>query len=179
MVISCRMKKAGFRFYLCFREYHRVPWVAVLCERSFLFCLPGEHLVSEKDGAQASSLLQNLPWGFLIIMSRANSSMLLEHPRWSDPCANREKNQLSISPIHPVVLGHLCLAFHDTFGISQLVKNQPAMPETPVQFLGWEDPLEKGKATHSSILAWRIPWTVHGVAKSRTWQSDFHFHFGI
>ena len=43
--------------------------------------------------------------------------------------------------------------------IAQLVKNQPAMQETLVQFLGWEDPLEKGKATHSSILAWRIPWT--------------------
>ena len=47
-----------------------------------------------------------------------------------------------------------------------------------LRFLGWEDPLEKGKATHSSILAWRIPWTtVHGVAKSRTRLSDFHFHF--
>ena len=44
--------------------------------------------------------------------------------------------------------------------IAQLVKNLPAMQETLVQFLGWEDPLEKGKATHSSILAWRIPWTV-------------------
>ena len=44
--------------------------------------------------------------------------------------------------------------------IAQLVKNPPAMQETLVQFLGWEDPLEKGKATHSSILAWRIPWTV-------------------
>ena len=41
----------------------------------------------------------------------------------------------------------------------QLVKNLPAMPETWVQSLGWDDPLEKGKATHSSILAWRIPWT--------------------
>ena len=41
--------------------------------------------------------------------------------------------------------------------------------------LGWEDPLEKGKATHSSILAWKIPWTVHGVAKSWTQLSDFHF----
>ena len=41
--------------------------------------------------------------------------------------------------------------------IAQLVKNPPAMQETPVQFLGQEDPLEKGKATHSSILAWRIP----------------------
>ena len=44
--------------------------------------------------------------------------------------------------------------------IVQLVKNLPASPETPVRFLGGEDPLEKGKATHSSILAWRIPWTV-------------------
>ena len=39
------------------------------------------------------------------------------------------------------------------------VKNLPAMWETQVQSLGWEDPLEKGMATHSSILAWRIPWT--------------------
>ena len=42
--------------------------------------------------------------------------------------------------------------------------------------LGWEDPLEKGQAPHSSILAWRIPWTtVHGVSKSWTRLSDFHF----
>ena len=44
--------------------------------------------------------------------------------------------------------------------VVQLVKNQPAIRETWVQSLGWEDALEKGKATHSSILAWRIPWTV-------------------
>ena len=43
----------------------------------------------------------------------------------------------------------------------QLVKNPPAMQETWVLSLGWKDPLEKGKATHSSILAWRIPWTVY------------------
>ena len=43
---------------------------------------------------------------------------------------------------------------------SQLVKNPPAMWETWVWSLGWGDPLEKGKPTHSSILAWRIPWTV-------------------
>ena len=40
-----------------------------------------------------------------------------------------------------------------------MVKNPPATQETWVQFLGWEDPLEKGIATHSSILAWEIPWT--------------------
>ena len=44
--------------------------------------------------------------------------------------------------------------------VAQLVKNPPAIWETWLQSLGWEDPLEKGKATHSSILAWRIPWTV-------------------
>ena len=44
--------------------------------------------------------------------------------------------------------------------VAQLVKNPPARLETWAQSLGWEDPLEKGKATHSSILAWRIPWTV-------------------
>ena len=43
--------------------------------------------------------------------------------------------------------------------VSKLVKNLPAMQETWVQPLGWEDPLEKGKATHFSVLAWRIPWT--------------------
>ena len=55
--------------------------------------------------------------------------------------------------------------------MAQLVKNLPVMWETWVQSLGWEDPLERGPATHSSILAWRIPWTVwsvHGVAKSQT-----------
>ena len=59
--------------------------------------------------------------------------------------------------------------------VAQLVKNLPAVRETWVRSLGWEDPLEEGVATHSSILAWRIPidrgaWraTVHGVAKSRT-----------
>ena len=45
--------------------------------------------------------------------------------------------------------------------VAQLVKNLPAMWETWVQSLGWEDPLEKGQTTHSSILVWRIPWTVY------------------
>ena len=63
--------------------------------------------------------------------------------------------------------------------VAQLVKNPPAMQETLVRFLGWEDPLEEGMASHFSILAWRIPmdrgaWraTVHGVTKSWTRLSD-------
>ena len=63
--------------------------------------------------------------------------------------------------------------------VGQTVKNLPAMLETWVLSLGWEEPLEEGIATHSSILAWRIPmdrgaWqaTVLGVAKTWTQQSD-------
>ena len=63
--------------------------------------------------------------------------------------------------------------------VTQMVENLPAMQEIQVQSLGGEDPLEKEMVTHSSILAWRIPWTrgvwqaiVHGVAKSRTQLSD-------
>ena len=48
----------------------------------------------------------------------------------------------------------------DLCQVTQLVKNLPAMHETLVGSLGWEDSLEKGKVTHSCILAWRIPWTV-------------------
>ena len=63
--------------------------------------------------------------------------------------------------------------------VAQMVKNPPAMRETWVQSLGWEDPLEEGMATHFSILAWRIPkdrgawWaTIHEVAKSWAWLSS-------
>ena len=51
--------------------------------------------------------------------------------------------------------------------VAQLVKNLPVMWETWVLSLGWEDPLEKGKATHSNILAWRIPWTLKSMGSQR------------
>ena len=51
--------------------------------------------------------------------------------------------------------------------VAQLVKNLPAMWEAWVQSLGWEDLLEKGNATHSRILAWRIPWTVQSMGLQR------------
>ena len=63
--------------------------------------------------------------------------------------------------------------------VAQMIKNLPAIQETWVPSLGWEDPLEEGMATYSSIFAWRIPrdrgaWraTVHGVAKSQTQLSN-------
>ena len=52
--------------------------------------------------------------------------------------------------------------------VTQLVKNPPAVPESQVQSLGWEDPLEKRKAIHSSILAWRIPWTVQSMGSKES-----------
>ena len=74
---------------------------------------------------------------------------------------------------------HLVISLKGASLVAQMVKNLPAMWETQVWSLSWEDPLEEGMATHSSILAWRIlmdrgPWkdTVHGVAKSLTWLSD-------
>ena len=58
-----------------------------------------------------------------------------------------------------LISGSFALAkFHMEF-MAQLVKNLPAVQETWVQTLGWEDPLGKEMATHSRILAWRIPWT--------------------
>ena len=70
--------------------------------------------------------------------------------------------------------------------VVQMVTNLPAIQETQFLFLDWADPLAKGMATHSSILAWRIPmdrgasWaTVHGITKSKMQLSNQHFHFFI
>ena len=66
------------------------------------------------------------------------------------------------------------------FPVAQLVKNPPAMQETWVQSLDWEDPLEKGKATHSRILAWRLPGTKQSTGlQSWTQLSEFRFHSSL
>ena len=64
------------------------------------------------------------------------------------------------------------------FPVAQMVKNLSTMWETWVQSLGWEDPLEKGKATHSGILTWRIPWTVSpwGHKESDTTKQLSQYH---
>ena len=69
--------------------------------------------------------------------------------------------------------------------LAQMVKNPPAMQETWVRSLGWEDTLEKSTATHPSILAWRISWTEESRGlqsmewHSQTGLSDFHVHFSL
>ena len=76
----------------------------------------------------------------------------------------------------------LKLIFEKAKSVAQRLKRLPGMRETRVWSLGWKDPLEKEMATHSSTLAWRIPWReepgrllVHGVAKSWTRLGDFTF----
>ena len=76
----------------------------------------------------------------------------------------REENQLTLKKnFNPkIIYGDIAHYDYSLWAslVAELVKNPSAMWETLVRFLGGEDPLEKGKATHSSILAWRIPWTV-------------------
>ena len=74
------------------------------------------------------------------------------------------------------------LAFFWASLVVQMVKNPPAMWETWVRSLGWEDPLEKGTATHSSILAWRIPWTgepagLQSMGSERVRHDQLSLHF--
>ena len=58
-----------------------------------------------------------------------------------------------------MILICISLIINEVFPVAQMVKSSPAMQETRVRSLGQEDPLEKGMAIHSSILAWKIPWT--------------------
>ena len=85
------------------------------------------------------------------------------------PCGYKELNMFEWLSMHSQVFLHCYITiWHLLYAlwalgvslIAQLVKNLPAMREIWVQFLGWEEPLEKGKATHSSNLAWRAPWAV-------------------
>ena len=97
------------------------------------------------------------------------------HRQMRDPL-----KEASILTIAFDLLGNLNL----TSQVAQMVKCLPAMQETWVRSLGWEDPLEKAVATHSSTLAWKIPWTEEpGRLQSIGWQRighakcRTHFHF--
>ena len=78
----------------------------------------------------------------------------------------------TVSTVSPSIC-HLKLAVSflgqilEIYLVAQVVKNLPAMWETWVQSLGWEDPLEKGRAIHSSIPAWRIPWIIQSMGLQR------------
>ena len=78
------------------------------------------------------------------------------------PLTARRENQSILKEINP----EYSLEELMTSLVAQIVKNPPAIQETWLRSLGWEDPLEEGTATHSSILAWRIPWTEDLVGHS-------------
>ena len=76
-----------------------------------------------------------------------------------------------VNTIYILIVSSICYKNYCKI-LAQMVKNPPAVQKTWVQFLGQKDPLEKEMATHSSILAWIIPWTDHGLSKSQTRLSD-------
>ena len=129
------------------------------------------------------SFVNTLPWClscFLISFSYKNSTMYtlpyLKGLSWERICLQCRRSQFDFwvgsSPGEGI--GNP-LQYSWASLVAQTVKNLPGMRETWVQSLGWEDPMEEGMATHSSILNWRSPmdkgaWqaTVHEVAKSQT-----------
>ena len=128
----------------------------------------------------------------MLILNRSNSSIYSnpDHSVGKEPTCNAGDPGLipGLGRSTGEGIGYP-LQYSWAFLMAQLIQNPPAMWETWVWSLGWEDPLEKGKATHSSILAWRIPWTLwtlcpwgckeldtHGAAKSWTQLGNFHCH---
>ena len=100
------------------------------------------------------------------------------------PLLHKDKRFYKQTSLVKIALGYPLQHYWASL-VAQLVKNPPAMWETWIRSLGWEDPLEKRKATHSSILEiLGIPENpmdciVHGVTKSRTQLSDFHFSLSL
>ena len=142
-----------------------------------------------KTGPSSTARIQGLNkhWASLIAQLVKNPPAMQETWAWSlgweDPLKKGTATHSSIlawripGTVYGVTKSQTRLSNFSLFTGSSMVKNPPATQATWARSLGWEDPLENGKATHSSILAWRIPWTVCGVARSQTWLSDFHFHF--
>ena len=93
--------------------------------------------------------VQILQWPLGVLMRKVNPTSPLEHP---DLCIPNQHNAVYMPLVQYLNLGRASF-------VARLVKNPPAMRETLVLCLGWEDPLEKGKTTYSGILTWRIPWT--------------------
>ena len=116
---------------------------------------------TEAPGGEKSPLLGIWRYCSFFFPSVPNSPRKVRHwcksGVWGESAISCQCTEVSYNP------SAFCLSCRIPFTgaslVAQLVKNLPAMQETWVRFLGWEDPLEEEMATHSSILAWRIPWT--------------------
>ena len=120
--------------------------------------LPPHTIPLGRPSALATSIqycASNLDWQLV-------SYMILYMFQWHSP---KSSHPLPLQQSIEQSYGLCNCAYLDQ--LDSLVKNPLAMQETPVQFLGWEDPLEKGKTTHSSIPAWRIPWTMQSMGLQR------------
>ena len=157
-------------------------WVAGSCETSQGKC-PGSNwkYMSKPWGRQMSR--REVGVRSIEKMVKVIEDLRQPNQKWAqlvkNPHAMQETPVWFLGWEDPLENGCYPLQYSWASLMAQMVKNLPAMWETWVQSLGWENPLDEGMATHSSILAWRIPldrgawWAaVHGVAKSRTWLSD-------
>ena len=124
--------------------------------------------------------------------SPAPARLLLHEPHTALTCSTWRLRATLIEdtdnqPLHRMDPPPICPDIYSYWAslAAQMVKNLPAMQETQVRSLGREDPLEEGKAGHSSVLAWRVPWTgepggLQAVgSQSRTRLSDFTFSFSL
>ena len=133
----------------------------------------------------SSGILSDLiPWIYLSLLLYDHKGFDLGHTSmalWGFPdssvgkestCNARDPSSIPVSGRSPGERTGYPLQYSWASLVAQLVKNLSAMQETWVRSMGWEDSLEKGKATHSRILAWRIPWTARPMGSQRarhTW----------
>ena len=124
---------------------------------------PGTEPTSLKSPALASSFFTtSTTWEAYVSMISWDKFLFLSTCNAGDPCSIPGSGRSAAEGIgYPLQYSWASL-------LAQLIKNLPAMRETWVWSLGWEDPLEKGKATHSSILAWRISWTGYSIGRKES-----------
>ena len=147
--------------------------VAGVCPEDALGHLQWLHLASFKAGSKTQ-----IPWEYFSLQMDWHSLLSQEQKGFLFACflygGSLKCAKLNSSVVFPendpLFLGNLLSS-----PVAQMVKTLPAVWETWVQSLGQEDPLEKGKATYSSTLAWRIPWTEEpGRLQSMGWQRAWH-----